>query len=131
MKKLSILLSMIALVLLISCEAVKNTQPIPKDKESFVGLWRTRSGYKFNVKAEGTATITQLTDSMEPDFDSLNIKVAPRVIEDIRVEFIGDTSLMVKKPLVYAKIFRIDHPPHSEGDTTRLILNGVMFRWER
>jgi len=109
----------------ISCEVFERVTPIPKEKEAFIGVWLSRSGYKLHIKAAGTATITQLVNSNDSDFDTLNIKVAPPIIEDIRIEFKGDSILMVIKPLVYAKEFRIDRYPYRDEDTSKIVLNGV------
>lgn len=123
MKKLSVVLFLTLLATLTSCEAFRSTQPIPKEKESFVGVWVSRSGYRLEIKAAGTATITQVVDSKDPEYDTLNIKVAPPLIEDIRVEFNSDSVLMVIKPLNYAREFRIDRYPYHDGDTTKMIFN--------
>jgi hypothetical protein len=119
------------LIFFTSCETFKRTQPIPKEKESFIGVWLSRSGFKLHINAAGTATITQVVNSKDPDFDILNIKVAPPVIEDIRVEFKSDSILMVIKPLLYAKEFRIDRYPYRDGDTAKIVLNGVTLFKER
>lgn len=130
MKKTPFITLLTALAFLTACEAFRSTQPIPKEKESFIGVWLSRSGYTLHIKATGTATIKQVVNSNAPDFDTLNIKVAPPVIEDIRVEFKGDSILLVIKPLVYAKEFRIDHSPYRDGDTTKMVLNGVTLMKE-
>lgn len=125
MKNLLLLVALSLTLFSFSCEVFERATPIPKEKEAFIGVWLSQSGYKLHIKAAGTATITQLVNSHDPDFDSLNIKVAPPIIEDILVKFKTDSILMVIKPLVYAKEFRIDRYPYHDGDLSKIVLNGV------
>lgn len=127
LKKLLLFSLLMLLTFLISCEAFRGTQPIPQEKESFIGVWKSHSGYTLDIRATGTATIRQVVNSKDPEYNALNITVAPQVIEDIRVEFENDTILRIIKPLVYAKEFRIDHVPSRDSNETTMILNGVRF----
>lgn len=125
MKNLLLLVALSLTLSSFSCEVFERATPIPKEKEAFIGVWLSQSGYKLHIKAAGTATITQLVNSHDPDFDTLNIKVAPPIIEDIPVKFKTDSILMVIKPLAYAKEFRIDRYPYRDGDSSKIVLNGV------
>ena len=131
MRQLSLISFLIVLVFLTSCELFRSTQPIPKDKEAFIGTWKSRSGYSIIIKATGTATVTQLSNPSDPDFKALNQKVAPQVINDIRVEFDGDSVLRIIKPLNYAKEFQINRRPFLDGDATKMILDGVTLIRQR
>lgn len=111
--------------LLVSCELFRSAQPVPQDKREFVGVWRSASGFVLRVKAGGTAAIAQIPDTAHPDAGALNIKVAPPVINDLRVEFHGDSTMLLITPLLYAREYRVDRAPYLDGDTTKMTLNGV------
>ena len=124
MKTLSVLVAM-TLVLFSTCEVFESETPIPKQKESFIGEWVSPSGYRLMIRAEGIATITQLVNAKDPEYDTLNIKVAPPTIDEIHVKFRGDSVLLVIKPLQYAREFRIDRNPYFHGSASKMVLNGV------
>jgi len=111
----------------VSCNIFNRPQPIPKDKEPFIGVWTSISGFKFEIKSSGTAKLTQIINTQEPDYNKLNIQVAPKVTEEMFVQFRGDSVLLVRKPLYYAKEYHIDKSPYQVGDTSRMIINGVML----
>jgi len=119
--------ALLLLTILISFTSCYNAKPVPKDKESFIGLWISHSGFQLEIKSSGTATITQIADTLQPDYTKLNITVAPPFIKDMLVEFIGDSILSVSKPLNYTKEYNIDKNPYQDGDTSRLVLNGIVF----
>jgi len=119
-----ILQLLLTLIFFTSCDHAK---PVPKDKESFIGLWISHSGFQIEIKSFGTAKLTQIANTQEPDFNKLNIQVAPIVTEEMFVQFKGDSVLLVRKPLYYAKEYHIDKSPYQDGDTTRMIINGVML----
>jgi hypothetical protein len=105
----------------------RNPKPIPKNKETFIGIWMSHSGFKIEIKSAGTATLTQITDTIEPDYNKLNIKVAGPTITDMLVEFVGDSVLSLVKPLIFGKEYIIDKNPYQDRDTSKLVLNGVLF----
>jgi len=119
--------TLLLLSILISFTSCENAKPVPRDKEPFIGMWISHSGFQIEIKSSGTATITQIADTLEPDYSKLNITVAPTFIKDMLVEFIGDNVLSLAKPLNYAKEYIIDKNPYQDGDTSKLILNGVVF----
>ena len=119
--------SLLLLSFLISFTSCQNAKSIPKDKESYIGLWISHSGFQIDIKSAGTASITQIADTLNPDFSRLNIKVAPTFIKEMIVEFKGDSILLVKKPLYFAKEYLINKSPYQEGDTLKLVLNGVIL----
>ena len=119
-----ILQLLLTLIFFTSCDHAK---PVPKDKESFIGLWISHSGFQIEIKSFGTAKLIQIVNTHEPDFNKLNIQVAPAVTEEMFVQFKGDSVLVVRKPLYYAKEYHIDKSPYQDGDTLRMIINGVML----
>jgi hypothetical protein len=119
--------SFLLLSILISFVSCQNAKPIPKEKELFIGRWISHSGFQIEIKSVGTASVSQISDTLEPDYNKLNIKVAPPFITDMLVEFIGDSVLSIAKPLNYAKEYIIDKNPYQDNDTSKLILNGVIF----
>ncbi|HLG36170.1 MAG TPA: hypothetical protein VI757_14930 [Bacteroidia bacterium] len=104
-----------------------NKRPVPKEKESFIGIWKSSSGFEIEIKAEGLADIKQIEDRADPDYDKLYIKRAGQSIKGVKVFFMGDSSLKVIEPFNYAKKYHIEKEPYQDGDTLRMILNGVML----
>jgi hypothetical protein len=115
------------LTILLSFISCQNAKPIPKDKEPFIGLWTSHSGFQIEINSDGTASVSQISDTLEPDYNRLNIKVAPPFIANMLVEFIGDSVLLIVKPLNYGKEYITDKIPYQDNDTTKLVLNGVLF----
>lgn len=100
-------------------------KPIPSDKNIFVGLWKSGSGFELEIMSDGTATITQNINDRGSDYESLNIKVAPSRISNANVEFRGDSLISVARPGYYAREYRIDKYPCLDNDQYKMILNGV------
>ena len=100
-------------------------KPLPSDKIAFVGQWKASSGFTLTINANGTATLFQSIDHANPDYERLCITVGPKTIEDIPVSFVGDDILEVSKPFLYAKTYKIDRPPYRDGDSVKMVLNGV------
>ena len=101
--------------------------PIPQDRQAFVGVWRSQSGFQLEIKAEGMANIRQIANHDDPDCKTLNIGVAPENIEGMRVKFTGKDSLEVVIPGNYGKVYHIDRTPFVEDGRTKMVLNGVTF----
>ena len=101
--------------------------PIPQDRQAFVGVWRSQSGFQLEIKAEGVANIRQIANHNDPDCKMLNIGVAPENIEGMQVKFTGDDNLEVAIPGNYGKVYHIDRAPFVEDGRTKLALNGVTF----
>jgi hypothetical protein len=99
--------------------------PIPQEKQAFVGVWRSESGFQLEIKAEGTANIKQIENRESSDCEALNIGVAPENIEGMRVKFTGKSNLEVIIPSLYGKVYHIDRAPFVEDGRTKMVLNGV------
>jgi len=63
----------------ISCEAIEGATPIPRDKERYVGMWESKSGFTIEIKASGLADIMHDLSQGDPDYEQLWIKVGPKV----------------------------------------------------
>ena len=133
---LSTVIGFLVLMFLIPClgEAVSGVwgyfegpTPISQERQAFVGVWRSESGFQLEIKAEGLANIKQIANRNDPDRKALNIGVAPENIEGMRVKFTGDGGLEVVIPGNYAKVYHIDRTVFVEDERTRMILNGVTF----
>jgi len=105
----------------------KEPVPIPQERQTFVGVWRSESGFQLEIKAQGVANIRQIADHNKPDCEALNIGVAPQDIEGMRVKFIGDGGLEVVSPGNYGTVYHIDRTPFVEDGRSRMVLNGVTF----
>jgi hypothetical protein len=101
--------------------------PISQERQAFVGVWKSESGFQFEIKAEGTANIKQIENHENPDCEALNIGVAPENIEGMQVKFTGGNRLEVVIPGNYAKVYNIGRAPFVEDERTKMVLNGVTF----
>ena len=101
--------------------------PLPQERQAFVGVWKSESGFQLEIKAEGTANIKQIANRDNPDYEALNIWVAPKNIEGMRVKFTGGNNLEVAIPSLYGKVYHIDRAPFIEDGRTKIVLNGVTF----
>jgi hypothetical protein len=104
-----------------------NPQPIPKGKEAFIGLWQSQSGFKVDIKSSGTADVTEGNISMNPDNIKLNIGITPEYASGMLVGFRADSVLIISKPTVRAREYKIDRNPYLDGDTMKMVLNGVVL----
>ena len=125
MKNLFVVMVLIMSLLLISCEMFVRATPIPRDKEVFIGKWKSSSGFMIEIKPNGMANLLHNLGNSDPEYDKLCIKVGPSVIKDILVKFTGDSTLKVVKPTVYAKDYRIERFPYLENNQLKMVLNDV------
>jgi hypothetical protein len=117
-------LSILTCILCLFCNY---PQPIPKGKEAFIGTWQSQSGFKIDIKSLGTADVTEGDISKNPDNSKLNIGIAPDYAMGMLVGFIGDSILIISKPTVRAREYRIDRNPYSDWDTVKMVLNGEVL----
>lgn len=108
-----------------SCEAFKDASPIPGDKAAFIGTWESKSGFIIEIKASGLADIVHNLSQGEPDYEKLSIKVAPRVVKDMSVNFKTDSILEIINSLQYAKEYNVERQPYEEDRQWKMVLNGV------
>jgi len=108
------------------CLSCSTPQPIPKGKEAFIGVWQARSGFKVSIKSTGMADVTEGNISMNPDNAKLNIGITPEYANGMLVGF-ADSILIIGKPFVRAREYRIYRNPYLDGDTMKMILNGVVL----
>lgn len=103
--------------------------PVPKEKESFIGVWQSPSGFQIEILPEGYANVYQPLDSLHPEYKKLSIRKANAVYNfGFEVEFLGDTALQLKKPYMSGRIYSVSRTPFMDADTMKLILNGVTVR---
>lgn len=112
-----------SLQIFVSCT---RPQPIPKEKEAFLGLWRTESGFQIEIDSSGIANAIPI-DLNNPDYNKIDPGMTPEYTKGMFVEFMGDSIMEVIKPTVRAKLYRINKSPYMEKDTCKMILNGVLF----
>jgi hypothetical protein len=129
LRSLNILLKGVILtgIVYFFCLSCSNPQPIPKGKEAFIGVWQARSGFKVNINSTGMADVTEGNISVNPDNAKLNIGITPEYAKGMLVGFIADTVLIISKPTVRAREYRIDRNPYPDGDTMKMVLNGVVL----
>ena len=105
-------------------------QPIPKDKEAFIGLWHTLSGFQIEINSSGIANAIPISIN-NPDFNKIDPKMTPEYSKGMIIEFKGDSMFSVTKPTVRSKSYRINRNPYMDGDTCKMVLNGVLFMKQR
>jgi hypothetical protein len=119
--------SLLLLAILLSFASCRNATPIPRDKESFIGLWISHSGFQIEIQSSGIAIVIPISNTKTPDYYKLDVGVTPEYAKKMFVGFEGDSALSLLKPQLRYKAFRIDRNPYLDGDTTRMVLNGVIL----
>ena len=109
------------------CQSCHNPKPISKDKGDFIGVWQAYSGFKVEIKASGTADVYEYNLPQNSDNIKLIIGVTPQYAMDMLVGFGSDSILIISKPTVRAREYRIDRNPFLDGDTMKMVLNGVVL----
>jgi hypothetical protein len=123
MKKFSLLL----LTVSFSFTSCEHARPIPKDKGSFIGSWVSRSGFKIEINSSGIARVVPIINTEDPDYIRLDVGISSEYAEKMYVGFEVDTALSLLKPQLIYKTFRIDKKPYLDGDTAKMVLNGVVL----
>lgn len=126
-RKFSVLVYLPLLVIFIPITSCRGPHPVPENKESFIGLWQSHSGFKMEIKPSGTANLTQINNPMDPESSKLDVGVTPEYAVDMHVGFGGDSLLVIVKPGVRGREYKIDRNPYMDGDTCKMILNGVLL----
>lgn len=116
-------------IIFLSLASCTGGDPVPKNKEAFVGVWQSPSGFQLQILREGYVNVYQPMDSLHPEYRSLRIMRANAVYNfGFEIEFIGDTILHIKKPYHSGKEYQINKSPFYDADTMKMVLNGVTLR---
>ena len=110
------------LLIVVSCNS--NT-PIPKEKMSYVGTWRSDSGIVITIMENGTASLKQNISHEILDFKNLGIAAGPNFINDLQVKFKDDKNLSIVKPHYYGKAYSVGIQPYMENGQYKMLLNGM------
>lgn len=97
-------------------------RPIPQDRLTFVGVWTAGSGFRLEIRPDGTGTIRQHRQAQ--DWEHVGVKVAPNFIDTANVEFEGHRMTFIRHG-VYARVYTIDKAPFTEGGRQKMVLNGI------
>jgi hypothetical protein len=108
--------------LIISCNS--NT-PIPKNKISFVGTWRSDSGIVIIINENGTGSLKQNISHGIKDYKNLGIAVAPDFVNDLQIKFKDDKNFSISKQFYFSKEYIIGIQPYSESGQYKMMLNGI------
>jgi hypothetical protein len=125
-----VLITGIISILSISCRN-HHPNPIPENKAGFIGVWQAHSGFKVDIKALGTADVYEHNLPLDSDNMKLIIGITPEYAKDMLVEFRGDSVLGIRKPTVRAREYKINLNPYLDGDTVKMVLNGVVLLKQR
>jgi hypothetical protein len=128
-KSLLIVCLLITFVVFITIHTIVSclrSEPIPKNKKAFIGLWLTQSGFQIEIDSLGRANAIPI-DINNPDFNKIDPGMTPEYSKGMFVEFNGDSIFEVIKPTVRAKLYRINKNPYMDGDTCKMVLNSVLF----
>ena len=131
LKKLLVFVSLTIILSLSSCISCDHPKPIPRDKEAFIGVWLSHSGFKMEIVASGIANVNEIHNPADPESKKLNLGVTPEYAKNMLVEFKGDSILIIRQPLVSAREYKIDQNPYLDGDTWKMILNGVLLKKQK
>jgi len=101
-----------------SCRRV---EPIPKDKQSFVGKWNSEVGISIEIFSKGTANIIRL--AAKNGAEKLDIGASDPT--NFKVYFLDDNKLELEQPFNIARVYKIDQYPTVIDNHVVMILNGV------
>lgn len=110
-----------------SCISCKHSKPIPNNKEDFIGVWSSHSGFMMDITASGVANLREINNPNDFESNKLDVGVTQEYAKNMLVEFEGDSILIIRQPLVRAREYKIDQNPYLDGDTWKMILNGVLL----
>jgi hypothetical protein len=127
LKKYFMLLLPVVICAFTSCISCKKPKPIPENKKAFIGSWVAPGGFKMEIKSSGTADVFEDHLSSDPINDTLKIGITLEYSKNMLVEFGGDSLIIISQPLVRAREYHINKNPFQDGDTCKMILNGVLF----
>jgi hypothetical protein len=122
-----LLISSPFLLIVLTAYILNLPKTIPSDKNMFVGLWKSATGFELRIMSNGTVTITQNINDRASDYENLAIKVGPSFISSANVEFRGDSMLSVVRFGYYAREYKIDQYPTKQGNHMMMMLNGVIL----
>lgn len=110
------------LLFMASCTGI---DPIPQEKEVFVGVWVSPAGFQLQIMPEGVAHVYQPYDSTNPEYKQLAIEEGNAVYNfGFEIQFQGDSLLQLVKPYL-GKQYRLERYPYKDGDTLKMTLNGI------
>jgi hypothetical protein len=104
-----------------SCGELKGVQPIPADKQSFIGKWNSEVGLSVEILSKGTANILR-TKTMSGS-DTLAINASD--LMNFRVYFPNDSIMLLIQPFNIAREYKIDKYPTTMDSQITMTLNGV------
>jgi hypothetical protein len=115
------LYSALIFALLSSC--AREIEPIPKDKQSFIGKWNSGGGISIEIFSVGTANLIRLPPMKWSE--KLDINASDPT--NFRVYFPKDSILMLIQPQNIAREYKIDQYPTEHNNQTTMILNSVIL----
>jgi hypothetical protein len=101
---------------------INHPRPIPEDRVAFVGVWTSDSGFRLEIRPDGTGTIRQRRQAQ--DGEHLDVKVAPNFIDTANVDFEGHRMTFIRHGF-YARVYTIDKAPFFDGSRHKMVLNGI------
>ena len=122
MKRSFSIIGGLLMLLIFSCNS---KTPIPQEKKSYIGTWRSDSGIVIIINEDGTGSLKQNISHDTKDFKSLGIAVAPAFINDLLVKFEGEKKMSLSRQFYYAKEYIVGVTPYSENGQYKMILNEV------
>ena len=95
--------------------------PVPKEKERYLGVWDSGTGFQIELTRAGEAKVTQARDSKVA---ACNTPVTPGETKVFNATLRGDDFLeLVSGALGETKVYRIQRRPHNEGKQVKMTLN--------
>ena len=112
-----------ALIFTLLSSCAPKIEPIPKDKQSFIGKWKSDGGISIEIFSSGTANIIRLPPMKYSE--QLNINASDPT--NFRVYFPKDSILGLSQPFNIAREYKIDQYPTEHDNRMTMMLNGVML----
>ena len=95
--------------------------PVPKEKERYLGVWDSGTGFQIELTRAGEAKVTQARDSKVA---ACNTPVTPGETKVFNATLRGDDFLeLVSGALGDTKAYRIQQRPHKDGKQVKMTLN--------
>ena len=120
---IKLILILLVCALCSSCVEMRGVQPIPTDKQSFIGKWKSDGGISIEIFSKGTANIIRLSPMKYSE--QLNINASDPT--NFRVYFPKDSMLGLVQPFNIAREYKIDQYPAEHNNQIMMMLNGVML----
>ena len=104
-----------------SCVELRGVEPIPREKQAFVGRWNSEVGIALEISPDGTANLLRRGKTS----GSEKLDIGASNLNGFRVYFPRDSTLLLIQPFNIAREYTITEYPSKRGVKITMSLNGV------